>query len=206
MFYWVFLLILLSSKRAVSHPVTFEDGLAFGQVVQPGMVLMEGAYSISPRLAFGGTFIRRQTNGPRLVGGFLNVNTLVFRRNGDGSQANLYAIGGMGYGDEDGRKPMGMAAIQADFETTRFYTALMGRMLGDEQSQVWQTTYRIGVAPYEAEFNDLQSWLVMQTVYAPDMQRMPNFSGLLRFFYRTVLWEVGGDLKGRPWIQLMVHY
>ena len=48
--------------------------------------------------------------------------------------------------------------------------------------------------------------LFAQTMYMPQMDDEWNYSVLLRFFYKTVLWEIGGDLKGRPWIQLMVHY
>ena len=199
-------LVLGSPVTAKAHPVTFEDGFAFSQIIQPHAVLLESAYSVSPKLALGATFLRQEMDDGRVIGGVVNTNMLLFRRNGAGSQANLYGILGVGLKEEDQQNLMGMGALQADFETARFYTALMGRLFGDRQNRYWQTTYRVGFAPYEAEFSELQSWLVGQVMYAPHLNPDPNISGLLRFFYRTVLWEIGGDLRGRPWLQLMVHY
>ena len=199
-------LLLLSPSMTLAHPVTFEDGMAFSSIFQPGAVLVESAYSTSPRFALGLTYLRQDAEDELLQGGFVNANVLLYRRNGVGSQANVYAILGGGAGGDTWHTPMGLGAFQTDFETTRFYTAWMGRTVTDGEDFWWQTTYRIGFAPYEAEFNELQSWLVGQVAYLPHMAAAPNVSMLLRFFYRTVLWEVGGDLKGRPWIQLMVHY
>ena len=191
---------------AAAHPVTFEDGIAFSSVFQPRATLIEAAYSTSPRFALGLTYVRQDVEKQVGRGGFVNGNVLLYRLNGEGSQTNLYAIFGAGAGGDRWTTPVGMSALQADFETTRFYTAWMGRTISTGEEHLWQTTYRIGFAPYEAEFSELQSWLVGQVAYMPDLQRTPNASALLRFFYRTVLWEIGGDLEGRPWIQLMVHY
>ena len=203
------LIIAFSSfptSKAIAHPVTFEDGVAFSSIIQPHAVVIESAYSMTSRVALGATYLRLSGIENRVMGGFANSNLLLFRHNGEASQANLYVIGGLGLAGDNEQRLMGLGAMQADYETTRFYTALMGRFVGDDQTRWWQTTYRIGVAPYEAEFNELQSWLVGQVVYAEQLNRVVNFTTMLRFFYRTVLWEVGGDLNGRPWIQLMVHY
>ena len=204
---WVVVCLLsVLPTVALSHPVTFEDGIAFSSVFRPNAVLVESAYSTSARFALGLTYMRQEMDDERLQGGFVNGNVLLYRRNAAASQANLYGIVGVGTGGDKWSDPLGLAAFQTDFETSRFYTAWMGRAVTDGTSRWWQTTYRIGFAPYEAEFNELQSWLVSQVSYMPQMASTPNVSMLLRFFYRTVLWEMGGDLHGRPWIQLMVHY
>ena len=128
--------------------------------------------------------------------------------NGDGSQANIYIIGGGGGGlfQNDTKTGLGYSALQLDFETMRFYTALMSRAVSDFEDVSYNVMYRFGFAPYLAPYNSLQSWLVAQSVYTPDMDETLNFMLFLRFFYKTVLWELGGDLKGRPWIHIMIHY
>ena len=71
----------------------------------------------------------------------------------------------------------------------------------------FDATARMGFAPYEADYKSLQSWMVAQVMYmqTPEGSRTIPMV-LMRFFYKTVLWELGADLYGRPWIQLMAHY
>ncbi|MGC6419308.1 MAG: hypothetical protein ACON3Z_19455 [Bradymonadia bacterium] len=191
-----------------AHPVTFEDGIAFSGIFQPGAVLLEGGYTLSRHVAVGSTYTRIQTKDGEVHGGFAHANLLAYRYNGDGSQGNVYAIAGGGGGQYRGQDNTGLgyAALQLDYETIRFYNAFMARAITDLDEHTYRATYRIGFAPYAAPYNSLQSWLVAQTMYMPQMDDEWNYSVLLRFFYKTVLWEIGGDLKGRPWIQLMVHY
>ena len=39
-----------------------------------------------------------------------------------------------------------------------------------------------------------------------DMSEQPRFTPMLRLFYRTVLWEMGQDLQGHYWFQMMAHF
>ena len=65
-------------------------------------------------------------------------------------------------------------------------------------------TYRV-IAPYEAGYKSLQSWLIGQVMY----MRAPNGymlrpMGLLRFLSNGPM-EIGADSQ-MPWLQLMVHF
>jgi hypothetical protein len=103
-----------------------------------------------------------------------------------------------------------MGGLQADYETQRVYTALIGRVLGDQSPSAgtlaYHALYRFGVAPYIAKSNELQAWLVGQVSYHGGMEGLPSPTLLMRVFHRSALWELGADLKGRPWLQLMAHF
>jgi hypothetical protein len=200
--------MLTGISTVCAHPVTFADGVAFSSIYRPHFSLLHGNYTLSRHFAVGATYIQLSEVDDDIRAGFGQINALAYRWNGDGEQANLYVIGGAGYGRFGDRDPSlaYYASLQLDYETSRIYTALIGRGMSDTQVYPYQTMFRLGLAPYEAEYNALQAWLIGQVSYFPAMHTEPNFTALLRFFYRTVLWEIGADLYGRPWLQLMVHY
>lgn len=191
-----------------AHPVTFENGLAVAAVFQNQSVLIESGYTLSRHIALGSTYLRSESETGTLHGGFGHLNLLAYRYNGHGSQGNVYLNLGGGGGTLGKADPggLGYSAVQLDFETLNFYTALMSKVISDFDKVEHQTTYRIGFAPYVAPYKSLQTWLVAQTTYVPRMEEPWNGMLLLRFFYNTVLWELGGDIKGRPWIHIMVHH
>ena len=57
-----------------------------------------------------------------------------------------------------------------------------------------------------SEDDQLQIWVVGQFDHISDMAEQPRFTPMLRFFYRTVLWEMGCDLQGIYWFQMMAHF
>jgi hypothetical protein len=103
-----------------------------------------------------------------------------------------------------------MGGIQLDYETPLFYTALVGRVFGTDQIDQFDPPhhllYRLGFAPYKGKYDQLQTWIVAQMSYASLMKEQPSLTVLMRFFYKTVLWEIGSDTLGRPWLHLMVHF
>ncbi|MEE2787146.1 MAG: hypothetical protein VX589_07380 [Myxococcota bacterium] len=201
-------LIILCSPALYAHPVTFTDGVAFSSIYRPNIAILHGNYTLSRHVAIGATYLQLSDSDNEIRAGVGQVNVLAYRWNGMGSQANVYMMGGAGYGafSRDDPAPAYYAALQLDYETPRFYSAMMGRTITDGNAYPYQAIARLGLAPFEAEYNALQAWLIGQMSYFPAMQDDPDFTVLLRFFYRTVLWEMGADLYGRPWLQLMVHY
>ena len=101
---------------------------------------------------------------------------------------------------------MYLGGVQADFETQEIYTAFQSAALIREDAQPFWVRYRFGVAPYVAEYGEMQTWIIAQATWFPDMDDQVILTPMMRFFYRTVLWEVGADLDGRPWLQLMAHF
>ena len=202
-------------KNANAHPVTFKNGLATYSTFQPGMVRVSSNYTFHRRAAVGVTYLRLHMPDDRRIGTLGQLNLLLYRFNGAGSQGNVYVMGGGGAlasSDDSGKLAIGEAgpvyfgSIQSDFETRTIYTALQGSVLAQDDAPTAWARYRLGLAPYVANYGELQTWLVGQIMWFPDMEDHLNVTPLMRFFYRTVLWELGADLQGRPWIQLMAHF
>ena len=191
-----------------SHPVTYEGGTAFSMTSQPNNVTVNLNYTLHRNVAIETSYIRKAILGQQAEYGSLTLNTLVHRWNALNSQGNLYVIGGLGYGgatQSPGRVYVG--GLQLDFETPQFYTAIMSRYLHQDILSSVDGLLRVGVAPYIADYEGLQSWLVLQLSYNGNLSRGDvKPVALLRMFFRTVLWELGSDINGQPWLQLMVHY
>jgi len=140
----------------------------------------------------------------------LHLNRLLKRWNRIGSQANLYAMAGIGYNSISLapilENTFGYIGAQADYETTKVYTAISGHTLLFSDRTPFAIRGRFGLAPYVAEYNNLQIWVVGQIDHISDMQEQPRFTPMLRFFYRTALWETGVSLNGTYWFQMMAHF
>jgi hypothetical protein len=61
---------------------------------------------------------------------------------------------------------------------------------GDIEKSVWQRA-RIGIAPYLANYNDLNTWIMFQVDHHPSKHDHFVATPLIRFFYKTYLLEVG---------------
>jgi len=202
-----FMLPLLLSSIALAHPVTFEGGTALYLRASPKSTTFEANYTLQRHFALGMTYAKVISESFYIDAVFLQANFLLKRWNFEKAQANFYLSGGYGYGFERERSlsSQGLMATQIDFETDRFYTALNGRAFYQNGTWPYTLRYRIGFAPYLAEYKEVQSWLVLQSTYFPSLNPQPDLTLLMRFFYRNVLWEIGADTQGRPWLQLMVH-
>ena len=174
----------------------------------PNNVSAEYNYTFHPQWAVTTSLLNRQIETEELKMGSIGLNSLVKRWNYKHSQGNIYLLSTVGLRIEASPDdPVFGGGLQLDYETTTFYTAIRGNMHYVDGAQWSDLTYRVGIAPYEAGYKSLQSWLIGQVMY----MRAPNGymlrpMGLLRFFYRTVLWEIGADSAGLPWLQLMVHF
>ena len=203
--------IYLRPSLGVAHPVTFEGGVAVSMMSQPGVRLWHANYSLTSSVALGADYMELDSEAPSSIG-LARLSVLLKRWMGRGSQGNLYLLTGVGAAQWGGAD-LGVAwmgGLQADYETQRVYTALIGRALGDQSPSAgtlaYHALYRFGVAPYIAKSNELQAWLVGQVSYHRGMEGLPSPTLLMRVFHRSALWELGADLKGRPWLQLMAHF
>ena len=60
----------------------------------------------------------------------------------------------------------------------------------------YMARYRFGIAPYIANYDEFQIWVVGQVEYMPTIDDTIMVLPMLRYFYRTVLWETGVSLDG----------
>jgi hypothetical protein len=136
------------------------------------------------------------------------LNHLLYRKNAAHYQANVFLTGGIGLYDGPFRENVGARlSVQADAEDRRRYIA--ARYTGIWSSgilyrQKW--VGRIGWAPYEAGFNDLNTWLILQTEYETREEKKLIIRPLVRFFYRNILAEFGSSLDGDIYANLTLQH
>lgn len=192
------------------HPVSYQGSLSIMGTHQDNMAEVESFYSLSQRYAVGGQFIQEQTErGPERKG-FARANMLLYRQNNPESQANFYLSTGFGGGKFEGTDSPGyLLGLQADAETRKYYSLFKYHVSGPTSHSIkngdHHFTARLGVAPYLAEYEELNSWFIVQADYHSPEKGVFTITPLIRLFYKSALIEIGYSLDNKPLFSYMVH-
>jgi hypothetical protein len=167
------------------------------------------SYSMSSRWALGVNYWRFENDQAiEREWQLMKLNHLLWRHNGEDSQANIYLHTGLGRfenGNGPGRTGW-LGGVEMDWETRRHFVSLKYMQLGSPDGDNHLTVARLGLSPTLADFKSLQTWAMLQAWYAPWSDKTVTLTPLLRFFYNNILWEMGSTLKGDWMLTLMVHY
>ncbi|MGZ6469372.1 MAG: hypothetical protein ACXWQJ_18870, partial [Bdellovibrionota bacterium] len=139
------------------------------------------------------------------------LDYLVKRWNEEHLQANIYAYGSYGVATMDSKnaKGAGLAGVETDAESRKYYaSAKYEKMWGGKGAgrDFYQASGRIGIAPYEAEFNEIASWLMIQYQYHPLAVKDHSVTPLVRLFYKSVMVEAGVSTSADWMLNLMFHF
>lgn len=205
----ILLLAFLALPAAQAHPVAFQGALGLMSYNQPDMTDWQIAYSLTSKLAVGFDYYRDSMEPTTKSYYIPRLNWLVHRWNGKDHQANLYLFGGYGLVNSGGvNRGAAFGGVEADYETRSIYvsgkaTTRIAKDLND--STMYQA--RAGIAPYEGDYEGLNTWLILQGQYFPNSAVDKLRVGpVLRFFYRNVLWETGVTSQGMWNFNFMVHF
>lgn len=206
------LILLIASAlypiAAAAHPTTFKGGTAIEQTSSSDMHHSAINYTFEPGLALGADLHWMRDDRKKISRYELaRVNWLLKRWNEPASQANIYLSGGVGNSRVSGENSLGsLLAAQADWETRRWYTLAGATVLSSEGGRDFQHyVARAGVAPYLAEFDQLNTFVIMQALHSPQMEEDWRVGPVVRFFYGRVLLEVGVDFEGELSGTVMFH-
>jgi hypothetical protein len=192
---------------ASAHPVSFKDGYG----VMPGYTKerqeLELNYSITSSSAIALNSIKLEYDEEDLVFILPQFNHKFYRKNEAESQTNLYGSFGLGTARyRDQTEVAGVASFQADYETRRIYTLISAEHLQTEAIGLNRVRYRIGVAPYLADFESFHTWLIGQVEFTPELDDEWTVTPMVRFFYKNFLVEIGSSLKGDPFVAGIFHF
>ena len=195
--------------EGLANPVSFKDGWGIMPTYSSDWSDFEVNYSFDNKQAFGLSNFYRDGTDSTADFGIARYNRLLSRWNELDSQANIYASAGVG-GRHDSEHDDSLAAylnLQADYETRRIYTVIEGETLQSADSvQFNRVRARAGVAPYLAPFEQLQTWMILQIDYMPEMKDETEVTPLLRFFYNNYALEAGVSFNGAPFLAAMAHF
>ena len=201
-------LLLCVPERSFANPVSFKDGYGVMGSYMPQWSEAEFNYSYTSRSAVGVTAFTLDRGDEREKFAFAQFNHLVKRWNELESQANIYVVGGLGVRELNSDEALaGRLGIEADYETRRVYTSLYASQLqstGDTSVSLVRS--RFGIAPYKAPFTGLQTWLIAQVDYTPELEDETMVSPVVRLFYNNYALELGSTLKGEPFAAFMIHF
>ncbi len=208
-FLWIISLALFGSK-AFSHPTSYEGGYALMSEVSTDHQELSIVYSPKYWLGLGIIGLRSPEEFDLVS---TQLGWLVKRWNLPSAQANIYLVGGAGYGalyNLGVTKQKGLLVrygIQADYENRRFFSFakfVEHRLVKDHVLVTNQLMTAIGFAPYLADYDELNSWVIFKVALNDNFQTW-NFSPTLRFFYKNFLWEIGQSLDGHTRINFMAR-
>ena len=200
-----FILFLLICVRSEGHPVSFQGATGVMTWNQTFMTDDWITYSFRPDMAVAARHMRFEIPDGRMQ---FYAPQFLKRWNEKASQANVYAFGSFGaLNFKNQTQGAALAGLEADAETrTYFIMAKFEKMWGSMGPDFNHGEFRLGIAPYEAEFSEIASWFMVQYQWHPSLVKKEAITPLIRIFYRTVLLETGVSTDGDWMMNFMFHF
>ena len=196
------------AASAAAHPVAFQGAWQLMLGGTDSMQNLELYHSYTPRAAAGLHLMRFEGGRDDDHFAGLQHNWLLKRWNLPDAQANLYlgAAAGIAKQDGDPWAPAGLGFFRADYETRRIFTAFETKLVGSEDVSRGVTSASVGFAPYKAEFEDLNTWLILQLEHVSGMEDDLAIIPKIRLFKGNYFLELGCSLDGAPLVNFMMHF
>jgi len=186
-----FLLLTLAETQA--KPLSYVGGTMVMQENDETGHTLTIDYTFDPHFALGvySKYEINQRDNFWMVGPTLN--TLIKRWNLPDGQGNIFNMTGAGMARQGSRnEPAAWTTMMVDYETRRLFASYEVRFMyaRDIESSVWQRAY-LGVAPYLANYDQLNTWMLIRLDHHPAKHDHFVVTPVLRFFYKTFWLEVG---------------
>ncbi len=207
---WALALWLCSTSMVWAKPVSYAGGWSAMQMNDADTHSVGVSYSPTSEYSVGYLGEYRRDTDWMFQGAQLNL--LLKRINMPKSQANFYIKSGIGaaLADPFGRAESSTAAafggLLADWEDRRFFVSYenMGMAAG-HIDRFFEQKARVGIAPYEGDYGDVHTWLMLETKHEVASDKI-TVTPLLRFFYRDVLAEIGMNNEEKLFTHLMINF
>ena len=143
----------------------------------------------------------------------LQVNNLITRWNQRDSQANFYLMSGLGVvnsnasNNDSGNEFGGFVGMATDWEDRRYFVAYSNRYThAGNSGEFFTQSARAGWAPYEGDYGDLHTWLMLQVDHTPEAQDNFTITPLVRLFKGLHLMEAGINNHGEILFNYVYRY
>ena len=140
---------------------------------------------------------------------FFQWNHLLFRRNRERSQLNIYSMLESGVTRvKDEVEPALGYTLAGDWETRRYFTSYVAGFehAAEFDNGSFHQIARLGFAPYLGSYGSLHSWLMIQFEHHPEEEESTRVGPVLRFFKREYLVELGVDNRRDLFFNLVARY
>ena len=200
--------VTMFSISALAHPVAYQGATGVMTWNQSFMSDSWVTYSFSPNFAAAARFMRMEMPEGRLRYAGAQLDSLLFRKNGDDSQTNLYAYAGAGNVQFQDSYSLGyIAGIEADSESRKYFGLIKVESMRSSLSPDFDhLESRLGIAPYEADYSEVATWFMVQAQWHPSLSKKFVVTPLARLFYKSFLIESGVSLDGDWMMNFMFHF
>lgn len=177
-------MLSFSPKSAEAKPISYVNGLMVMQENDETGYTLNIDYTFDPNYAIG-LYAKKEHEGDEFTTFGPQLNTLIKRWNLPDGQGNIFNMTGAGLSYYEGQyHPSAWTSFLADYETRRIFTSYEARFMyvDNVETSVWQRA-RVGVAPYKANYDDLNTWFMVQVDHHPAKDETLVVTPLVRFFY-----------------------
>jgi hypothetical protein len=164
-------------------------------------------YTFNPHFALG-TYSKYEIGGNEFWMAGPQLNALIKRWNLPDGQGNIFSMTGVGMARQgSNNQPAAWAALLADYETRRWFFSYEPRVMsaGNIEKSFWQRAHA-GFAPYLANYDQLNTWLLIRLDHHPAKNDHFVVTPVLRFFYKTNWLEVGYSSNSRVMVNWTVQF
>lgn len=198
--------LMLFWQRSFAHPVIYKDGVVVSSENNSERNELHTAYSVTSNWAVGLHMIKDSEKELD----YIQIAHLIKRWNEVDSQGNIYAALGIGAQrkylshEPDAWSASQSLDLMADWENRDYYVQGMQRYINlIDNEKIWHSRLRLGIAPFRSDTEELGIWGIVQF----DKMNGDSWTttNLLRFYYKSALWEVGANLNGSYQLNLMFH-
>jgi hypothetical protein len=204
------LFLSIWATRSEAHPVAYAGSSSIMTWNSKDMSEWMFVHSFTTNYALMARYERVQTKDRERTFYIPQVNFLLKRWNELESQANIYLSAGHG-GEKinSSLKDTSAIALETDWESRKYYTSFKEDVLiSHKQSgeSIYYTRARAGFAPYLAEFNEINTWFILQAEHSNKSTENFELTPMIRVFYHNVLAEIGVSARGNAQFNFMVHF
>lgn len=187
-------------SNAHARPVSYPGGWTLDTMNYAERSSLHVHYSPTAETSIGYRF--EDWRGRDFTSHSIHVNNLLKRWNTEDSQANIYVQSGAGIANShasDSQEAIGYTGIATDWETRRYFVSYQNRYTeAKDIVGFFRQSARVGWAPYEGDYGDLHTWIMLDVRHDPEAPDSVTVTPLVRLLKSTHLIETGitdrGDL------------
>lgn len=208
-YYKILVFLIFFNNTIFCHPVSYKDAIAVMSWNQPFLSDSWVVYSVTSQCGAAFRYMRARFNsGDTMYYVAPQIDFLLQRWNEQNWQTNIYAYGAAGdMSYQNTQNFAGLGGIEADAESRKYFFLLKAEYMSSFKNfTYYQLLGRVGLSPYEAEFEELASWFMIQAQYNPMLVNNFLLTPLFRMFYKSFLLEAGVSLDGEGMLNFMFHF
>jgi hypothetical protein len=205
--YFLLALIISAAFSAQGKPLSYVGGTMVMQENDETGHTLSIDYTFDPRFAVG-LYSKYETNQDEFWMAGPQLNTLVKRWNLPEGQGNIFAMPGAGIARQGSRDdPAAWLTLLADYETRRVFFSYEQRFVyaGSIEKSFWQRA-QAGFAPYLADYEQLNTWLMIKVDHHPAKNDHFVVTPFIRFFYKTYWLEAGYSSDNHVMVNWTVQF